>query len=123
MLTTNIFADNGHRDGDRRPEPRPSEHRRGEHGRGRGGEQDGDVFASLMISNTILDFLNFSTVTDNNNYKIGLVRLENESNEFFQSNEMGLYLTSAVARIKEVNADMSDEEAVEAILDFVVSVK
>lgn len=105
---------------ERRPVDRRGEGRRHDRRDRRDQGDSTDVFASLLLSNTLVNFLEISTITNDSgtNQKLVLMKLSNDSGEFFQSGEMSLLLASAVDKIQEENADISDSEAVEIISDF-----
>lgn len=109
-LSFAALAQDGHRGGDNRG----GERRGGDH---RDGGNIGDAIASLEISNTLLNFLAITSINQQGQ-KANLVRLVNDSNEFFQSGEMSLFLSSAVISLQAKNAELSDADAVSIIVDF-----
>lgn len=112
-LSISSFAQEGRRGEDRRGRERRS----GEH---RDGGNIGDAIVSLEVSNTLINFLALTSINQQAQ-KANIVKLLNDSNAFFQSGEMSIFLASAVSSLQANNLELSDSEAVTTIIEFAQS--
>lgn len=74
------------------------------------------IFTTQELSESATESL--VEMSEEDHMKAIAVVIENDSQNYFQNGEMSVFLSSTVKKLKAMNSDLSDDDAISALLDF-----